>query len=341
MKKLTCSGLIGTGLFLAAAAPVQADEVSMRPYIGESLMYTFADSKRQSDNGIGGMIGGGIPLNKLFNIELDGGYSHFNHDGSIAGSDPWKQFLAKVDGQLFFSRDPAFSPYLGVGGGYSKEVENRVGNDASFFADFGVGAIHYFKIFNTDFGLRGDVRYRWTDIDKAKFPTPAGRKEVDSFGEPVLSLGLVIPLAFGETEQTVQPVLPPPPPPKGVDKGPDGDWAHHRFEDVHFAFDKYSLTEYAQASLDADAATINKFSVAHPSMKVDVSGHTDWIGTDAYNQALSERRATAVKDYLVRKGIDAGRIRTYAYGESQPVAPNTTAEGRALNRRAEIRTKGE
>jgi OOP family OmpA-OmpF porin len=114
-----------------------------------------------------------------------------------------------------------------------------------------------------------------------------------------------------------------------------------RFEDVHFAFDKYNLTGYAQASLDGDVTTINKLSGSYPGLKVDVSGHTDWIGTDAYNQALSERRATAVKDYLVRKGVDAGRIRTYAYGESQPVAPNTTAEGRALNRRAEISTKGE
>lgn len=340
MKKLTCSGLIGTGMLIAAAAPVHADEVSMRPYIGESLMYTFSADKRQSDNGIGGMIGGGIPLNKLFNIELDGAYSHFNHDSSIANSDPWKQFLAKVDGQLFFSRDPAFSPYFGVGGGYSKEVESNVGNDASFFADAGVGAIHYFKIFNTDFGVRGDVRYRWTDLDKAKFPTPAGRKDVGSLGEPVLSLGLVIPLSFGETAATTPPVLPPVLP-QQPQKAADQDWMHHRFEDVHFAFDKYNLTEYAKASLDSDAATITKLSADHPSMKVDVSGHTDWIGTDAYNQALSERRATAVKDYLVRKGIDAGRIRTYAYGESQPVAPNTTAEGRALNRRAEIRTKGE
>ena len=114
-----------------------------------------------------------------------------------------------------------------------------------------------------------------------------------------------------------------------------------RGKDVHFAFDKYSLTEYAKASLDSDVTAINKLAGTYPSLKVDVAGHTDWIGTDAYNQALSERRASAVKDYLVRKGVDSGRIRTYAYGESQPVAPNTTAEGRALNRRAEISTKGE
>jgi len=202
-------------------------------------------------------------------------------------------------------------------------------------ADAGVGAIHYFKVFNTDFGVRGDVRYRWVDTDSSKFPG----KNVNRFGEPVVSLGLLIPLSFGGTTAVAPEVLPPPPP--VVSTPTDTLQANHRFEDVHFAFDKYNLTEYAQASLDSDVTTINKLSGSYPSLKVDVSGHTDWIGTDAYNQALSERRATAVKDYLVRKGIDAGRIRTYAYGESQPVAPNTTAEGRALNRRSEISTKGE
>ncbi len=307
----------------------------MRPYISEALMYTFADSSRHSDGGIGGMLGGGVPINRLLNLELQGGYSHFNANND-AGSNAWKQYLAKLDGQFFFSRDPEFAPYFGVGGGYARDVLKNVGKDASFFADAGVGAIHYFKIFNTDFGVRGDVRYRWVDIDKSKFPG----KNVDSFGEPVLSLALLIPLEFGGTEEAAPAVLPPPAQP--VNPPPaDNTGAAHRFEDIHFAFDKYNLTEYAQASLDSDASTITKLSGTYPSLKVDVAGHTDWIGTDAYNQALSERRATAVKDYLVRKGIDAGRIRTYAYGESQPVAPNTTAEGRALNRRSEISTKGE
>jgi OOP family OmpA-OmpF porin len=112
-------------------------------------------------------------------------------------------------------------------------------------------------------------------------------------------------------------------------------------EDVHFAFDKSNLSDYARNSLDGDAAAIAATAAKSPGLQVDVSGHTDWIGTAAYNQGLSERRANAVKDYLVRKGLDASRIRTHAYGETQPIAPNTTAEGRALNRRAEIRTSQE
>jgi OOP family OmpA-OmpF porin len=114
---------------------------------------------------------------------------------------------------------------------------------------------------------------------------------------------------------------------------------NRRFEDVHFEFDHSDLTDYAKALLDNDASTINGLTQKYPKLKVELSGHTDWIGTDAYNQALSERRANTVKQYLVRKGVTSGRISTYAYGESKPVATNETEEGRALNRRTEVRTR--
>ena len=71
-----------------------------------------------------------------------------------------------------------------------------------------------------------------------------------------------------------------------------------------------------------------------------ISGHTDSIGTDAYNQKLSERRAAAVKDYLVSKGIASSKITTIGKGETQPVATNKTKEGRQKNRRVDIEFKG-
>ena len=114
--------------------------------------------------------------------------------------------------------------------------------------------------------------------------------------------------------------------------------AGRSFENVNFAFDKADLTDYAKALLDNAANVIGGLVQKYPSLKIDVSGHTDWMGTDAYNQALSERRANAVKDYLTRKGVDPARVSSFAYGETKPVAPNDTEEGRALNRRAEVRT---
>ncbi|MGW8316608.1 MAG: OmpA family protein [Bacteroidales bacterium] len=79
------------------------------------------------------------------------------------------------------------------------------------------------------------------------------------------------------------------------------------------------------------------FLTAHPRLSVEIAGHTDSTGTALYNQDLSERRAAAVMDYLVSKGISRERIKATGYGDSQPVGDNSTEQGRALNRRTELR----
>jgi OOP family OmpA-OmpF porin len=73
-----------------------------------------------------------------------------------------------------------------------------------------------------------------------------------------------------------------------------------------------------------------------PTLRVSVEGHTDSVGSDAYNMRLSERRAVSVRDYMIAEGIAADRITTRGLGKSHPVATNDTAEGRAENRRVEI-----
>ena len=101
---------------------------------------------------------------------------------------------------------------------------------------------------------------------------------------------------------------------------------------VVFEFDKSVLTRGAKDTLQ-QAVTIMK---DHPEIRVEIQGHTDWIGSDKYNQGLSERRANSVKAYLVSQGISESRISTRGFGKSQPIATNDTAEGRALNRRVMI-----
>ena len=98
------------------------------------------------------------------------------------------------------------------------------------------------------------------------------------------------------------------------------------------------LSPQQQAILDNAANVINGLAEKYPNLEVDVSGHTDWIGSEGYNEGLSERRADAVKKYLSRKGVDPAHVQTHAYGKTKPIAPNTTEEGRALNRRAEVKT---
>ena len=106
--------------------------------------------------------------------------------------------------------------------------------------------------------------------------------------------------------------------------------------DALFDFDKSVLKPAAQASLDSLAGKVKSLT-----LEVIVAvGHTDSVGTDAYNQKLSIRRAEAVKKHLVSQGIEAKRIYVEGKGESQPVADNKTAEGRAKNRRVQIEAIG-
>jgi OOP family OmpA-OmpF porin len=106
--------------------------------------------------------------------------------------------------------------------------------------------------------------------------------------------------------------------------------------DALFDFDKSVVRPDGKKSIDEALAKLNGVDLE----MVIATGHTDSIGTDAYNQKLSERRAAAVKDYLVSKGIPASKITTIGKGESQPVATNKTAEGRQKNRRVDIEFKG-
>lgn len=101
---------------------------------------------------------------------------------------------------------------------------------------------------------------------------------------------------------------------------------------VYYGFDKAKLTDEYKAKLDDAAKVMAEF----PEAKFMINGHADNIGDDGYNMKLSEHRAKQVLDYLVSKGIDASRFVMKGFGESQPAAPNKTADGRAKNRRAEV-----
>ena len=103
--------------------------------------------------------------------------------------------------------------------------------------------------------------------------------------------------------------------------------------DVHFEFDKATLTPEAQSTLDeAVDALLNSDEV----VEVRVEGHTDSIGTEEYNQNLSQRRAESVVDYLTSKGVNGNNLIPVGMGENHPIANNETDAGRALNRRVDF-----
>ena len=107
--------------------------------------------------------------------------------------------------------------------------------------------------------------------------------------------------------------------------------------DVLFDTGKYTLRPVAREKL----AKLSGIVLAYPSLKLEVEGHTDSVGTDDYNQHLSEDRANAVRDFLVHEGINSSSIASHGFGESQAVATNDTAAGRQQNRRVELVVSGD
>jgi OOP family OmpA-OmpF porin len=114
--------------------------------------------------------------------------------------------------------------------------------------------------------------------------------------------------------------------PTGAKVNSQGCWSYNS---VDFGFDSTKITPAFAPLFDNAVATLKR----NPSMTVELEGHTDSTGPEAYNMGLSERRAEAVKNHLVENGIDASRLTTKGFGEANPIAPNDTAAGRAENRR--------
>jgi len=102
---------------------------------------------------------------------------------------------------------------------------------------------------------------------------------------------------------------------------------------TNFGFDSAELTPEARGTLDEQTAILERES----DVRVKIEGHTDSTGPEAYNKGLSERRAKAVEEYLISKGISADRLEIMGYGPSSPIAANDTKEGRAMNRRVELK----
>ncbi len=120
----------------------------------------------------------------------------------------------------------------------------------------------------------------------------------------------------------------PTPPPPGVDPCA----GVLRLRGVNFDFDRADIRAEDEVLLDEAARMLGQCS----AKRVRIEGHTDSTGPEAYNQGLSERRAKAVKNFLVGRGISSDRLEAVGRGEGEPVASNATREGRALNRRVDF-----
>jgi outer membrane protein OmpA-like peptidoglycan-associated protein len=140
------------------------------------------------------------------------------------------------------------------------------------------------------------------------------------------------PVAEMKPEPKPEPV-PPPPAPAPEPAAPAEKVIDRLTVRVNFDFDKSTIRKADETELKKAIDFVRKY----PAAKVELDGYTDSTGTEQYNQRLSERRAEAVRRYLIKEGaVDEARISAKGYGESRPIASNKTKKGRAENRRVEI-----
>lgn len=364
---LSAAGVLAA---LALSPLAHADENGNGKYIGAMPIYVFPDSGRNVDDGIGGRGYFGLPLGGV-NLEFNAfGY---NQDRDAGGTD--EAWGGGIDLMAPLASG-AFRPFVLIGGGYIGEYINDTGRDNNGYANAGLGALirlsdrwdlraegRYVAVFSDRTDLPDDrmddvhaglgLQYNFatpeplpppappapppplppadSDRDGVLDPsdrcpgTPAG-VQVDTTGCPLDSDRDGVADYLDKCPNT----------PRGLRVDATGCVVEAQtivLQNVNFEFNKDTITADTRTVLAEIAVGLK----SQPDMKVELSGHTDSVGSDAYNKNLSQRRANSVKNFLVSQGVPASRLTAIGYGEAKPVADNTTDEGRAQNRRVEFR----
>jgi OOP family OmpA-OmpF porin len=277
------------------------------------------DSARDFKNN-GNLFGGSIGYYLTDDVELRLAYDEVHNargeDGrNIKGSN------TALDALYHFNNaGDALRPYVSAGfSDQSIGQSGRGGRNGSTFANIGGGAKYYFT---DNFYARAGVEAQY-NIDQG-----------DTEWAP--SVGIGMNFGGGSKPAPVEvAAVEPTPEPVAVEEPME----LVRVElDVKFDFDKASVKEESYG----DIKNLADFMKQYPQTTTVVEGHTDSKGSDAYNQNLSERRASAVRDVLVNQyGVDAARVNAAGYGEARPVADNATDAGRAVNRRVEAEVEAQ
>jgi OOP family OmpA-OmpF porin len=345
--------MIRNGLFCAlalATMPAVADDVG-HWYITPQAGGFWSDNDRQIEDKdwlFGVTVGKHVSDD--WSLELN-----FNTtELEVPGGSEIDLHAASFDVLRVFARESAVSPYITVGLGAVRTEPNAGPHDDNFMAQAGAGLMA--RVWRnasgtSTFSLRPEVKVRWEDAGSVYFR------------DYLATLGFQF--SFGRERVTPQPVPTPPPAPapapeprptppadtdgdgvidsrdrcpdtpRGVAVDADGcpQKGSVTLEGVSFELNSAELTGESRPVLARVASDLKKY----PRLRVEVQGHTDSSGSDQYNLKLSERRAQAVRDFLIAQGVASGQVEARGYGESQPVASNATPEGRARNRRVDMK----
>ena len=328
-KKLLTAALLG-GLAMAQAASAQ--EFDDRWYLTGSAGFNLQDNDRGTNDAPFGALGLGKFISPTWSVDGELNYQNPNHDANQDLN--WSQYGVSLDlRRHFISEGRSWNPYALFGLGYQRAEEeysafpspNSPGQreDGNLAAKVGLGI----QGGEGRVKVRTELAYR-ADFDDSSVSAPSE----DWFGDVLATVGVVIPLG----PEPTAPVAPPPPPPPATPAPPPPAPITIDLNGVNFDFDKSTLRPDAVAILNEAVEILKRY----PELRVEVAGHTDLCGKDAYNQKLSERRATAVYDYLTSNGIDAGRLAgPVGYGESRPLEPTPQtfpACKSEVNRRTEL-----
>lgn len=299
-------------------------------YVVPGVTHMNTDSDLDAKNGRGASIALGKELSEHWDIQGRLGYSRADEDTGIDGaSGKYKQTALGLDALYMFSRDK-FRPFVLAGLGaarnnldYSVPGFDVDGKKTSWMANVGLGAQY---LFNDTFGIQFDIRQQWSraKVDVAGVGSDSGSVDntlvnlggIFRFGAPapVVAEALPEPAPIPEVKPEPLPVVEAAPAPAPVCV-PSVETITVSAEKL-FGFDKDTLKEEGRKALDVAAEKIK----TNPEIKaVIVTGYTDRIGSDAYNQKLSERRAKRVSDYLVAQGVDSALISAVGKGEADPV----------------------
>jgi len=334
-------------LVIAAPGIAAADDVG-RWYLTPQIGGISVDNDRplQDKDWLYGLAIG-KHINRGLNLEL-------NFNGAQVGGGPGRSDSSFYGGSLdllaVMNRGGAVEPFVSFGAGVLQN-DRSPGSDATNLMGQ-VGAGMFIKVWESSagtssFALRPELKARWDEDGSEKYRDYLGLLGFQfSFGPPPPK-----PVETPPPAPEPTPAPPPPPPPPGdqdkdgvldnIDKCPDTPAGvavdaygctrkgSITLEGVTFEYNSATLKPESRSALDSVATDLKKY----PKLSIELQGHTDSAGPDAYNLKLSQQRADSVRTYLLDQGVTAGALVAKGYGESQPVADNKTAEGRAQNRR--------